>query len=146
LTTSIDVLPVQRSADMRRFIEFPYEHYRVDPNWVAPLRLDQRQILDTAKHPFYRHAEIECFLARSEDRVCGRIAAILDRDDKVGTFGFYESVDSQLVADALFQAAKEWLAARGASAMRGPMNPSILLRVWTAGGWIQFTTHGDDDL
>jgi GNAT superfamily N-acetyltransferase len=131
LSPSIQVAPVQSSADMRRFLEFPYEHYRNDPNWVAPLRLDQRELLDRTKHPFYQHAEMECFLARLNGRVCGRIAAILDRDynaarePKVGTFGFYESVNSQSVADALFQAAREWLAARGASVLRGPMNPSI---------------------
>ena len=93
--------------------------------------MDQREILDTTKHPFYKHAEIECFRARSNGCVCGCIAAIADRDynvgrdPKVGTFGFYESTDSQAVADALFQAAKEWLAVRGATVLRGPMNPSI---------------------
>jgi len=131
LSASIDVAPVQSSGDRRRFLEFPYAHYRGDPYWVAPLRLDQRELLNPAKHPFYRHADIECFLARSDGRVCGRIAAIFDRDynaarvQKVGTFGFYESVDSQAVADALFQAAKAWLTARGANILRGPMNPSI---------------------
>jgi len=116
---------------MRCFIEFPYEHYGKDPHWIAPLRLDQREILNPAKHPFYKHAEIKCFLARLDGQVCGRIAAIFDRDynagreQPVGTFGFYESVDSQAVADTLFEAAREWVAARGASVLRGPMNPSI---------------------
>jgi GNAT superfamily N-acetyltransferase len=131
MSASIEVAPVQSSADRRRFIDFPYQHYRGHPHWVAPLRLDQRELLDTAKHPFYRHAEMQCCLARLNGRVCGRIAAIMDRDynaapdQKVGTFGFYESVDSQVAADALFDAAIEWLSARGANVLRGPMNPSI---------------------
>jgi GNAT superfamily N-acetyltransferase len=128
---SVQVASVHSDADLRRFIEFPHEHYAKDPHWVATLRLDQLEMLNQAKHPFYQHAEMGCFLARLDGRVCGRIAAIFDRDynagreQKVGTFGFYESVDSQYVADALFEAAKEWVAARGASMLRGPMNPSI---------------------
>src|ERR1700676_1948750 len=99
LSATIEIASVQSSADMLRFIEFPYEHYREDPNWLAPLRLDQREILDITKHSFYKPAETECFLARSNGCVCGRIAAIMDRDynagrdPKVGTFGFYESTD-----------------------------------------------------
>lgn len=126
-----EVVPVQSHADMRRFIDFPYEHYRGDPHWVAPLRIEQRELLDTAKNPFFRHAEMQCFLARSKDRTCGRIAAILDHDDhagrfpRIGAFGFFESIDSELVAAALLRSAKDWLGARGASVLRGPMNPSI---------------------
>lgn len=127
----IEVVPVQSPADMRRFLEFPYEHYHSDPYWVAPLRSDQRELLDTAKHPFYRHAAMQCFLACSKDRVCGRIAAIVDhgynaaRGQQVGAFGFYESIDSEAVAGALFQSAKEWLVLHGATVLRGPLNPSI---------------------
>ena len=35
LSATIEIASVQSSADMLRFIEFPYEHYREDPNWVG---------------------------------------------------------------------------------------------------------------
>lgn len=61
----------------------------------------------------------------------GRIAAIKNdehqriHDDRVGFYGFFESVDDQAVADALFDAAATWLRPQGFDTMRGPMNPSI---------------------
>lgn len=117
--------------DRRRFLEFPYELYRDDPNWVAPLRIDQNEILDTRRHPFYAHAEMERFLATSSGQVVGRIAAIIDRQanrelgEEIGTFGFFESIDSSLVASALFGAVRAWHSRLAMRCLRGPLNPSI---------------------
>src|SRR5260370_1266961 len=85
-------------------------------------------MLNQKKHPFYTHAEMQCFLAMRGSEVAGRIAAILDRNqfapDRVGFFGFLEMTNSQPVADALLQAAWSWLKERGAKSMRGPVSPS----------------------
>lgn len=126
-----EIVPVQSGADMRRFIEFPYDLYRSDRYWVAPLRSDQKELFDTSKNPFWKRAEMHCFLAVSKGKVCGRIAAIDDlahnraTGESLGTFGFYESIDSEPVAHALFQSARRWLAERGLTTLRGPVNPAI---------------------
>jgi hypothetical protein len=89
-----------------------------------------RDLLDTKGNPFYRQAERALFIARQDGRVVGRIAAIENRahntfhKDRVGFFGFFESIRSPDVARALFDAARAWLANRGLAVMRGPMNPS----------------------
>lgn len=96
--------------------------------WVAPLRMDVRTILDRDKNPFFQHAEAEYLLAERDGAVVGRIAAIRNDahgafhpDEKhVGFFGFFECVNDQAVADALFGAAADWLRARGLTVMRGP--------------------------
>ena len=86
--------------------------------------------LDTKKNPFYKRAAREMFLAVRDDRVVGRIAAIENKshnefhEDRVGFFGFFEAFNDQEAANALFNAAGEWLAARGLDTMRGPMSPS----------------------
>lgn len=115
---------------MREFLDLPYRLYRGHPHWVPPLRSAQKGILDTRKHPFYRHAELQCFLACQSGRPVGRIAAILDHNcngfqgSQTGFFGFLETIDSQAVADALLHAARAWLRDRGARTIQGPMNPS----------------------
>ena len=43
----------------------------------------------------------------------------------MGFFGFFESIDDQEVADALFSAVNSWLRERGIKTIRGPMNPSM---------------------
>lgn len=97
---------------------------------MPPLRIAQKQLLDTGKHPFYAHAEIACFLALRHGEPCGRVAAILDRrynefhQESAGFFGFFEAVDDAEVAAALLNQAREWLQKRGAKTIRGPVNPS----------------------
>jgi hypothetical protein len=93
--------------------------------------MDVRTILSPKKNPFFEHATAEYFLALVDGRLVGRIAAIQNdahtalHRDKVGFFGFFESVDDASVATALFDAAAGWLRGRGLDTIRGPMNPSI---------------------
>lgn len=123
------VRPARSPADLKRFIAFPYRLYRGDPLWVAPLRVDVATLLSKTKNPFFEHGDAEYFLAqRADGVVVGRIAAIRNdahgafhADEKhVGFFGFFECVDDQAVADALFGAAGDWLRSRGLTVMRGP--------------------------
>lgn len=115
---------------LKDFIELPYSLYRGDPYWAPPLRIAVKELLDRKKHPFYANADAEFFLARRDGRVVGRIAAIFDRnhnkfhEESAGFFGFFESIDDAEVAKALLTRAREWVFAKGAKFLRGPMNPS----------------------
>lgn len=121
---------VTARRDREAFIDFPFRLYQPDvfPNWVAPLRVSVRDVLSPS-HPFWRTAACALYLARRDGLVVGRIAAIENRahntfhGDQTGFFGFFECVDDQAVADALFASAGEWLRRRGLRAMLGPMNP-----------------------
>jgi len=127
----VEIAPVSNGRGLDRFIAFPYEHYRGDPLWTPQLRRDVRTLLSPGKNPFFQHAEAQYFVARADGRTVGRIAAIKndahnrEHHDRVGFYGFFESVDDQNVANALFDAAAAWLRARRFNTMRGPMSPSI---------------------
>jgi len=90
------------------------------------LRRDVAALLSRRQNPFFEHAEAEYFLAERDGRVVGRIAAIANRahndthHDRVGFFGFFETVDEQAVCDALLEAAAGWLRPRGFDTLRGP--------------------------
>lgn len=117
--------------DTMPFIKAQWEFYKNDPNWVAPLIMDRKKLLNQQKNPFYKHSEMQLFLAERDGKPVGRIAAIINfrhnetHHDKVGFFGFFECADDQSVANALFDAAEKWLRDRGMSHMRGPVNPSL---------------------
>ncbi len=125
----ITVVPVRTSGNRRRFIDFPYVHYRADPHWIPPLRIGERQRFDQ-RHPFYEHATVELFLAQDGERIVGRIAAIDDRlhnethRDNLAAFGYFETA-SREAAEALLAAAEAWARARGRRRIRGPLNPSL---------------------
>ena len=126
----IDVKPVRTSGDRHRFIEFPYQLYRGDAHWIAPLRMAQKDILNTERHPFYKTSDVEMFLARRDGRVVGRVMAILNRahnefhNERAGFFGFFEVENDEQAAGALLNAARDWVLGRGAAVIRGPVNPS----------------------
>lgn len=126
MTPSVQVSEVRGRGDLKAFIALPYELHRQDPQWVPVLRRDVAVLLSREKNPFFEHAEAAYFLARREGTVVGRIAGIQNRlhnefqRDRVGFFGFFESVDDPAVAGALFEAAAGWLRPRGLTVMRGP--------------------------
>ncbi len=128
----IEVVAADRANKpaLKDFIEFPYSLYRGYPHWVPPLRIAVKDLLDRAKHPFYKTADAEFFLARADGRVLGRIASILDRaynrfhGENTGFFGFFECIDDVGVAEALLSRARAWAFERGANVLRGPVNPS----------------------
>ena len=129
-SSAVEIVPVQTRRDRNCFFNFPWHLYRNDPFWVPPLRTNQLELLNYKPCPFYQTAEIQTFYARRHGEVVGRIAAIVDRahneyyHEQRGMFGFFECVDDVAVARALFDAARQWLAERGMTAMRGPANPS----------------------
>jgi len=131
MTSEIKIVTPVSRRDKKRFLLLPWEIYKNDPYWIPPLLASEKGLLGYAKEPFYERNQIQTFLAVRDGKVVGRIAAILNvghlerYNDKVGFFGFYESIDDQAVADALFAAAADWLKERGCETMRGPMNPSM---------------------
>jgi hypothetical protein len=128
---SLAVTPVRSARDLRRFVDVPWQLFDMDrhPQWVPPLRIAVRDALDR-RHPFWRAADRELFLAVRDGRVVGRVAAIENRahnefhQDRRGFFGFFEVADDPAAAAALLDAAGDWLAGRGLTSMQGPMNPS----------------------
>lgn len=137
---SIELIPVRSRTEMHAFIELPWALYRDYPLWVPPLRSDARRLVDPARHPFWRSAERELFLVRRGGTWLGRIGAIIDRaynsfrGEAMGAWGFFECAHDPEAAAALFGAAAEWAAERGAVFLRGPLNPSTN---YTAGLLIQ---------
>ncbi|HYI00113.1 N-acetyltransferase, partial [Hyalangium sp.] len=124
----VTVTTVRGSADRTAFIRMVYRIYQGDPNWVPPLEMERKDFLDRKKNPFFDFGEVELFLARRGGQVVGRIAAVKDphynefHGTNEGFFGLFECINDTGVARALFDAAAQWLLARGFAKMLGPMN------------------------
>lgn len=128
--TAIDIIPVQGSALLDRFIRLPERLHRDDPAYVAPLHLERRDAL-TAKNPFFGHADVQFWLARKDGRDVGRISAQIDhqalsvRPDAAGQFGLLAAEDDPAIFHALISTAEDWLRARGMKRIQGPINLNI---------------------
>lgn len=127
---TVQVKEAKTGREIKQFIDFEWTINRNLSGWVSPLRISRHEILDKKKNPFYQHAEIALFMAVKDGQPVGRIAAITNQNyndfqkDNSGFWGFFECINDQSVADALFKTAADWLRARGKDRMLGPMNPS----------------------
>lgn len=125
------VHPCSSAADRRAFFQVARDIYRNDPNWVPPIWRVQEELVGFRRHPFYETNHCQAFIAQDGDRTLGRIVAIQNQGhndryhDKLGFFGFFESVNDPQVSRQLVEAAADWLRQRGLTAVRGPVNPSL---------------------
>ncbi len=111
----------------KTFLELPFQLYRGLPQWVPPLRIEARRMLDARRHPFYQHSQAAFFLVRNErgDAV-GRLS-VLDNQryneynrTRCAFFYLFECVDDPEASQLLFSAAFSWARRRGLSTMLGP--------------------------
>lgn len=128
---NFDIRTVESKSDLIRFIRSQWNFYKGDKYWVPPVVADRMKLLNTEKNPFYKHSEIKLFTAVRKREIIGRIAAIVNynhnktHNDKVGFWGFFECINDQEVANALFDKAAEWLRSKDRDMMIGPENPSM---------------------
>lgn len=128
---SLSVQPVRTQRDWSDFFGLRRAIYKDDAAFVHPLRSMERLMIDSKKHPFYQHAEIQAFNCFRGKTLVGRIAAILDHlhndyyQDRLGFFGFFECMDDSDAASCLMDSASNWLRDHGCDRIRGPVNPSM---------------------
>lgn len=126
----IQVIPVETKKQKRSFIDFPHTLYAGNPYYVPELYVAQYDLLTPGRHPFYKHSSIQLFLAYKDDQLVGRIAAIWNVNNnsfnnvQEGQWGFFDVINDQEVANALFAKAKEWVKAKGGNNIVGPINLS----------------------
>ena len=131
---SVKIRKVENRKDKLRFVRLPWDLYSDEKNWVPPLEMDRMRLIDEVKNPFYKHATHQLFLAEDTNgKVIGRIAAIINhrhnelyaQPGMTGFVGFFDCINDQSVANALFLAAEDFLRSHGMKYVRGPVSPSI---------------------
>ena len=122
------VLPVESKQQLKSFIDFPHELYQNDPYYVPEIYIGQKDLLTPGKHPFHEHSALQLFLAYENEKIVGRIAAILNNNHNAynntqdGFFGFFDCVEDSTVADLLFKEVQQWLLAKKVKTIIGPVN------------------------
>ncbi len=132
-TTAIQIRTVTTPADREMFLDVPARVYADDRHWVPPLRSDvAKQFAPT--NPFFQYGKLQQFIALDQGaktpQAVGRIVATINQrliageDQKVGLFGFFECVPDFAIAQALIEAACQWLREQGMTIARGPIDLS----------------------
>ena len=124
---SVEVKAVRGPRALKAFVDLPFRLH-AHTAWIPPTKEERWLFLLRPTNPFFTHGDARYFLAYRDGRVAGRITAHIDdayndfHGTRVGMFGFIEFEDDPEVLDALLGVAEQWLRARGATEMRGPMD------------------------
>jgi len=131
MSSVYQVSRVENKRQQREFMELIWRLYKGDPNWIPPIRFNQEELVGFRPHPFYENAKCRAFIAEKDGKVVGRIVAIVNHghnkryNEKRGFYGFFDCIDDQDAANALFTEACRYLKSEGMDDVRGPCNPSL---------------------
>lgn len=119
---------IETDREVDAFHALPFRIYEDYPQWAPPFRFEIENIFDPAENDFFKKGECERFLVYEGENPVARFALMNTPErDKVldpamGGIGFLEMENSQPLAHAIIDFAKEWHQKRGYDAMRGPIN------------------------
>ena len=77
LNDKIVVEAVTDSKGLKKFYQVPWMIYSNDKNWVPPLWAEFKDFF-SSKNPFWKHADVQLFIATKNQKTIGRITAIID--------------------------------------------------------------------
>jgi GNAT superfamily N-acetyltransferase len=130
VSSNLLISSVTTPEDFKVFFRVPWRVYENDVYWVPPLWSEIKDFFKS-NNLFWTHAESKLFVAYQEGNAVGRVASVIDykfvetAGEKVGFFGFFESIRDFNVASALLKVAQEWLESKGMSKMLGPINGRV---------------------
>ena len=74
----IEVIKVESKKNVKDFVMFPFELYKDCEYWVPPIINEEIDAMDTNKNPVFKNAEAEFYLAYKDNKIVGRVAAIVN--------------------------------------------------------------------
>ncbi len=124
---SITIKRCESAADLKKFVQFPYDLYKQNDYWVPPIKQDELNALKKETNPALKSCEAEFWIAIKNNKVAGRIAAIINRSynektgEDLGRLSRIEFIDDKEVSKALLDTAEKWVKERGMKGIHGPL-------------------------
>ena len=129
---NIVIKEAKTQEELHAFVKFPFTLYKDNPYWVPTLIKDEIETIDPNLNPVYQNSDARFFLAYKEEKVVGRIAAIVNwievneiKKSKV-RFGWFDTIDNievtKLLIDKVIKFGKE----HNLKSIEGPLGFSNL--------------------
>jgi hypothetical protein len=121
--------------ELTNFIKFPFSLYKNNKYWVPPIIADELETFDKTKNPAFDNAEAYFYLAYQDNKIVGRITAIINwsevknqQKNKV-RFGWFDVIDDIEVTKCLLDKVYELGRKNNLEYVEGPMGFSNLDKV-----------------
>ena len=74
----IIVKEVHSKKDLKAFVKFPFSLYKDSKYWVPPIISQELKTFNKKINPVFNDAEARFFLAYKDQKIVGRVAAIIN--------------------------------------------------------------------
>lgn len=124
---SVELREVTTPKELKQFVKFPYRLYRGNPYRVPGLIANELKTLSADKNPAFAYSRARYWLALRDEKVVGRVAAILSQGHRQRwnqaymRFGWLDFIDDAEVSAALLAKVEEWACAENCTAVHGPL-------------------------
>lgn len=128
----IEIREVVTKSDMKQFVSLQFELYKNNKFWAPPLKKGEIKYLDKNQNPAFEFADAKFYLAFKNDKLVGRIGAIVNKkyNEKTGInyvrFTKPEFIDDLEVSTALINKVIEFGKQNKADTIHGPLGFSNL--------------------
>lgn len=131
----ISIVELHSKSELKDFVKFPFNLYKGNKYWVPPLISDEIDFFDPKINPVFEHAEARFFVAKKNEQIVGRIAAIRNFTEiehqglSKMRFGWFDFVDDYEVSSRLLDHVYQLGLEHGLDFMEGPVGFSNMDKV-----------------
>ncbi|RLD28610.1 MAG: GTP cyclohydrolase [Bacteroidetes bacterium] len=139
----ITIKEVHSKKELKAFVKFPFSLYKGSKYWVPPIISQEIKTFNKKINPVFNDADAKLFLAYKDNKIVGRVAAIINwlevkgQDLKKMRFGWFDVIDDVNVSKALLKKVHDIGKENQLEYMEGPVGFSNLDKVGVL-------THGFD--
>lgn len=131
----IEIKQAITKKEMKDFVLFSFDLYKNNPYWVPPIISEELETFNKDKNPAFNSAEANFYLAYKNNKIVGKLAAIINWDEvnilkksKV-RFGWFDVIDDIDVTKALLEKVYELGRKNNLEMVEGPIGFSNLDKV-----------------
>ena len=123
----IYIKEVLNNSQLQAFIDLPYRLYKGNKYYVPQLKKDIKDTFSKNTNPAFEFCEARYWLAYKEDKVVGRIAAIINYafikkwKNKCMRFGWLDFEEDEEITKALLGQVEIWAKEKEMTAVHGPL-------------------------
>jgi len=121
--------------EVKKFVLFSFDLFKDNPYWIPPLIAEEIETFDKAKNPALQTAECHLYLAYKDNKIVGKLAAIINWDEvnilkkRKVRFGWFDVIDDIEVTKALLEKVINLGKKHNLDHMEGPIGFSNLDKV-----------------
>ncbi len=122
---NIEIKEVRDKQDLKKFIDFPYQLYKDDPNWIPPIKKSEWNYW--TNHPGLKKNTVKKFLAWRNGKPVGRIAFLeIPKYNELhgvkhARFTALEAIDDKEVFASLLKTVEDEAKKRNLTHIHGPL-------------------------